>query len=176
MVIRPPQAREDDEEVEDERGALAPKRRGAPIGNTNAVKHGRRSRTRGRALQLLAMVQRAQPEWLCDPSQMPEELAALFISLVERDKAVEEAATRQKNPLTALNQGVLERLRQVQASFEETASTASENAENKQPATINPGQARVGSKQTGQMNQMDQRVNWVKSLPRWPREHKLPLE
>ena len=120
------------------RSDVTTKRRpGAPVGNTNAVKHGRRSRTRGRALQLLAMVQRAQPDWLRDPSQMPEELAALFITLAERDKAVEEAVTRQKSLLTGLNQGVLERLRQVQASFEETSSAGPQNAENKQPTTIN---------------------------------------
>ena len=117
---------------------VAAKRRpGAPTGNTNAVKHGRRSRTHGRALQLLAMVQRADPEWLRDPSQVPQELAALFITLAERDKAVQVAVTRRKSLLTALNQGALERLRQVHASFEETASAGGENAENKQPTTIN---------------------------------------
>jgi hypothetical protein len=151
------------------------RRPGAPVGNTNAVKHGRRSRTRGQAERLVAMMFEAYPEWLANPSQIPEPLVALLLALVERDKSIEEAISRRKSHDLRLNQAVLEGIRQVQISLAERGSPFPQNIENKQPTTINsrPDQSTelVGGRRIvedqpletaeprDQMGQTDQRVN-----------------
>ena len=122
---------------------IAPVKRrpGAPIGNTNAVKHGRRSRTRGQALKLMATIQQAHPDWIANPRQIPEPLAALIVALVERDNSVEEALTRRKPLQVHLNKGVIETTHQIQSELEKRGSPFPKTPENKQPTTINSGGA-----------------------------------
>jgi hypothetical protein len=150
------------------------RRPGAPVGNTNAVKHGRRSRTRGQAERLVGMMFQAYPEWLANPRQIPEPFVALLLTLVERDKSIEEAISRRKSSNLRLNQAVVQGIRQVQVSLAERGSPFPQNIETKQPTTINSrpdqsisfvGGRRIVEDQpletaepTDQMGQTDQRV------------------
>lgn len=120
-------------------GSLSNRKRrpGAPVGNTNAVKHGRRSRTRGQALKLTAVIQQAYPQWIADPRQVPEPLAALIMALVERDNAVQQAVTRHNRLQVHLNQGLIEAVRQIQSELEKPGSSFPKTLENIQPTTIN---------------------------------------
>jgi hypothetical protein len=128
-------------EVEEAAGTIpspARSRPGAPIGNTNAVKHGLRSRTRGQLLQLGAMIQQAHPEWLRDPKQMPVELAAVLLALLERDNSIQEATTRRNSPEIILNQGVREATRQIQdrlAAIRSHPGPEDSKTDNQQPST-----------------------------------------
>jgi hypothetical protein len=115
----------------------AKRRPGAPVGNTNALKHGRRSRTRGQLLKLMGMIQQAYPEWIADPRQVPEPLAALFLALAERDNAIEQAISAPKVPKIHLNKAVIEKVQQTQAKLEKRGSPFPKDIENKQPTTIN---------------------------------------
>lgn len=126
-------------EVDESHDAALPAKRrpGAPIGNTNALKHGRRSRTRGQALKLMAMIQQAHPEWVANPKQIPEPLVALILALVKRDNSIEEGLTRRNHLQVHLNKAVIESTRQIQSEFEKCGSPFPKTLENKQPTTIN---------------------------------------
>jgi hypothetical protein len=66
---------------------------GAPKGNTNAVKHGRRCAASADFARLYDTVSRLNPAWLADPGTMPDELQCLFMAIVQRLEVVAAATT-----------------------------------------------------------------------------------
>ena len=60
----------------------------------------------GQLLKLGAMIQRANPEWITNPGQLPELPAAPVIALPERDSVIELAVTRRNASESTLDEGL----------------------------------------------------------------------